>query len=244
MTVTAKQAGPKKAAPAAPATEPKRRGRPPKAKVEIDEEATEEVTETTKPTPRARGRPKAAAKAAPPASTSSKRKRNAEAEDEEAAEADVEDAKEPPKKRGRPSKTSATPSKPIAPPKKPKGYKAASSKVSKSATGPKKPAAKRGRPPKVTVPTANGTANGHDLDSDPEDQADEPCDQDAPTDLQYWLMKAEPETRMENGVDVSYPIDKLAAATLPEPWDGKLTHQSARSSANCISRCSKLLSSQ
>lgn len=40
------------------------------------------------------------------------------------------------------------------------------------------------------------------------------------SDYQYWLMKAEPDSRIEKGVDVAYPIDKLAAATEPEPWDG------------------------
>lgn len=48
---------------------------------------------------------------------------------------------------------------------------------------------------------------------------------DAPKDgvktgRQYWLMKAEPETRYENGVDVSFSIDDLAAKKEPEPWDG------------------------
>ncbi|KHN94686.1 AT DNA binding protein [Metarhizium album ARSEF 1941] len=36
----------------------------------------------------------------------------------------------------------------------------------------------------------------------------------------YWLMKAEPETRYENGVDVSFSIDDLRAKTRPEGWDG------------------------
>lgn len=36
----------------------------------------------------------------------------------------------------------------------------------------------------------------------------------------YWLMKAEPETRMENGVDVRFSIDDLRAKTVPEGWDG------------------------
>lgn len=36
----------------------------------------------------------------------------------------------------------------------------------------------------------------------------------------YWLMKAEPESRMEKGVDVKFSIDDLRAATEPEPWDG------------------------
>ncbi|KXJ89992.1 PUA-like domain-containing protein [Microdochium bolleyi] len=36
----------------------------------------------------------------------------------------------------------------------------------------------------------------------------------------YWLMKAEPETRLENGTDVRFSIDDLKAKTEPEPWDG------------------------
>ncbi|CAK7210179.1 hypothetical protein SBRCBS47491_000689 [Sporothrix bragantina] len=36
----------------------------------------------------------------------------------------------------------------------------------------------------------------------------------------YWLLKAEPESRFENGVDVRFSIDDLAACTAPEPWDG------------------------
>ncbi|KAK6088062.1 hypothetical protein SCUP234_01128 [Seiridium cupressi] len=36
----------------------------------------------------------------------------------------------------------------------------------------------------------------------------------------YWLLKAEPESRFENGVDVKFSIDDLASKTEPEPWDG------------------------
>jgi hypothetical protein len=36
----------------------------------------------------------------------------------------------------------------------------------------------------------------------------------------YWLMKAEPESRLVKGVDVKFSIDDLAAAAMPEPWDG------------------------
>lgn len=39
---------------------------------------------------------------------------------------------------------------------------------------------------------------------------------------QHWLMKAEPESRFENGVDVKFSIDDLAAKSEPEPWDGTL----------------------
>ncbi|KAH7122115.1 PUA-like domain-containing protein [Dactylonectria estremocensis] len=36
----------------------------------------------------------------------------------------------------------------------------------------------------------------------------------------YWLMKAEPETRIENGIDVRFSIDDLRAKDKPEGWDG------------------------
>ncbi|PNP54595.1 hypothetical protein THARTR1_05152 [Trichoderma harzianum] len=37
----------------------------------------------------------------------------------------------------------------------------------------------------------------------------------------YWLMKAEPETRYENGIDVRFSIDDLRAKEKPEGWDGE-----------------------
>ncbi|KAK0712642.1 PUA-like domain-containing protein [Lasiosphaeria miniovina] len=36
----------------------------------------------------------------------------------------------------------------------------------------------------------------------------------------FWLMKAEPESRIEKGIDVRFSIDDLAAKKKPEPWDG------------------------
>jgi hypothetical protein len=45
--------------------------------------------------------------------------------------------------------------------------------------------------------------------------------EDINEDVQYWLMKAEPESRMEKGVDVKFSIDDLASRTEPEGWDGK-----------------------
>lgn len=36
----------------------------------------------------------------------------------------------------------------------------------------------------------------------------------------YWLMKAEPESRFENGIDVRFSIDDLRAKKEPEGWDG------------------------
>jgi hypothetical protein len=43
----------------------------------------------------------------------------------------------------------------------------------------------------------------------------------------YWLLKAEPESRFENGVDVKFSIDDLAAKAEPEPWDGRRKQLSA-----------------
>ncbi|KAI9743326.1 MAG: hypothetical protein M1818_003172 [Claussenomyces sp. TS43310] len=37
---------------------------------------------------------------------------------------------------------------------------------------------------------------------------------------QYWLMKAEPESRLEKGHDIKFSIDDLAMKREPEPWDG------------------------
>lgn len=40
----------------------------------------------------------------------------------------------------------------------------------------------------------------------------------------YWLMKAEPESRIVKGKDVAFSIEHLRAATEPEPWDGRLIY--------------------
>ncbi|KAI1198927.1 PUA-like domain-containing protein [Nemania serpens] len=40
------------------------------------------------------------------------------------------------------------------------------------------------------------------------------------SDRWYWLLKAEPVSRFENGVDVKFSIDDLASRKDPEPWDG------------------------
>ena len=46
-------------------------------------------------------------------------------------------------------------------------------------------------------------------------------DTDGPS---YWLMKAEPESRIEKGKDVKFSIDDLEAAESPEGWDGVRNH--------------------
>jgi len=55
---------------------------------------------------------------------------------------------------------------------------------------------------------------------------------------QYWLMKAEPDSRTVKDVDVSFPIDKLAAATVPEPWDGEYRMRWLHKCMLTFTRCS------
>ena len=47
----------------------------------------------------------------------------------------------------------------------------------------------------------------------------DPTDQISAT-KKYWLMKAEPELRIQGGVKVSFSIDDLRDAKEPEAWDG------------------------
>lgn len=69
------------------------------------------------------------------------------------------------------------------------------------------PSKKGGRKAKPSHPTKENAIESGGSDDD----------QDEPS---YWLMKAEPESRIEKGVDVKFSIDDLVAATSPEPWDG------------------------
>ncbi|PGH34895.1 hypothetical protein GX50_02246 [[Emmonsia] crescens] len=50
----------------------------------------------------------------------------------------------------------------------------------------------------------------------------------------YWLMKAEPESRMEKGVDVKFSIDDLREANEPEPWDEE--HPIARNNMRAMKK--------
>lgn len=97
--------------------------------------------------------------------------------------------------------------------KKSKGKSAGEVKDEEKKTdvaAPSPPAKETNHPPPVKAAAkAKGNAN-HASNDDGEK-----------TGRQYWLMKAEPETRYENGVDVSFSIDDLAAKKEPEPWDGK-----------------------
>ncbi|PGH11348.1 thymocyte nuclear protein 1, partial [Polytolypa hystricis UAMH7299] len=109
----------------------------------------------------------------------------------------------------------------------------------------KKGTGKVGRPRKITknststttapakenkAPKANGTANVLSDEDDGDDSSklssvpasdDEMGDVDEDSSKSYWLMKAEPESRFEKGVDVKFSIDDLREAKEPEPWDAR-----------------------
>ena len=231
-----------KAAAAATVDTPKRRGRPPKAAAPAPAPAPaltspKATAATASPIPvkAARGRPKKTATvAAQPSPKSPKRKRDAE--EPEAA---------PAKKRGRPAKVVVAIVEAVAPKKRGRPPKVETAPTANAKTVAKpnaavkptaKPVAKRGRPPgstnksktaaavaKPTKTAAKAKNPKESIESEDDDfvesltQNDEQDD----LDLQYWLMKAEPNTRIEKGIDVAYPIDKLAQATEPEPWDGE-----------------------
>ncbi|WEW59219.1 hypothetical protein PRK78_004688 [Emydomyces testavorans] len=63
-----------------------------------------------------------------------------------------------------------------------------------------------------------------DVDVNGEDEeaaAQEDDEDDAGDGKSYWLMKAEPESRIEKGVDVKFSIDDLRQAKEPEAWDAR-----------------------
>ncbi|KAK1775442.1 EVE domain-containing protein [Copromyces sp. CBS 386.78] len=55
------------------------------------------------------------------------------------------------------------------------------------------------------------------------------------TSRHYFLLKAEPLPRLENGHDVSFSIDDLCSRTSPEPWDG-IRNYSARNNLRSMRR--------
>ncbi|KAI0179611.1 DUF55-domain-containing protein [Hypoxylon sp. FL1284] len=95
--------------------------------------------------------------------------------------------------------------------------------VSKSAPEASEPA--RQRIQKQDAKTSKGTTKSKSGTKDTAPSSVVPTTEavEAPTpssETSYWLMKAEPESRFERGVDVKFSIDDLASRTEPEPWDG------------------------
>ncbi|KAF7715784.1 AT-hook transcription factor [Penicillium ucsense] len=126
--------------------------------------------------------------------------------------------------RGRPRKEQvATADSPSTEPKKKDGR--GRPRKNPAATPSTTPKRGRGRPRKSITTDAPVTNTESKIeDRSEEDRAtSQPVRESSPledTGRSYWLMKAEPESRLEKGVDVKFSIDDLAAAKEPEPWDG------------------------
>ena len=65
-------------------------------------------------------------------------------------------------------------------------------------------------------------------DKEEEEEEEEEEDEEDGSERSYWLMKAEPESRLEKGADVKFSIDDLRAATKPEPWNGMSSNELVR----------------
>ncbi|KAI9817382.1 MAG: hypothetical protein M1832_004689 [Thelocarpon impressellum] len=87
---------------------------------------------------------------------------------------------------------------------------------------------KRGKQGASTGSTVSVEIERRRVESGPEE------DDDDGDERQYWLMKAEPEARIVNGVKVSYSIDELMCAEEPEAWDG-VRNYSARNNMKAMS---------
>ncbi|EHY52330.1 Thymocyte nuclear protein 1 [Exophiala dermatitidis] len=115
----------------------------------------------------------------------------------------VKSTDEPPKNRGRPRKVAAK-------------AESVTEKAPNAAS-----VRKRGRPRKLKAeaePVAEEDSAHSDIEVDVPEQDGGVETKDS--DIQYWLMKAEPNSRMEKGHDVKFSIDDLMAKTEPEAWDG------------------------
>ncbi|OCL02019.1 DUF55-domain-containing protein, partial [Glonium stellatum] len=128
------------------------------------------------------------------------------------------------KKRGRPAADNTGDSAPV--PKKQRGRPPGSTKSSSTP-----PTERRGRPKgalnkakteisKITAKASKSTAKAKPAKAAGKKAAAPTADAAEDDGPHYWLMKAEPESRIENGQDVKFSIDDLMASDKPEPWDG------------------------
>ncbi|EAL89930.1 EVE domain-containing protein [Aspergillus fumigatus Af293] len=125
-----------------------------------------------------------------------------------------------PRKRGRPRKYPPGQEPPPPPgPKRGRGRPRKDGTIRSPNSAPETPQGPK-RP--VGRPRKNPVQNGTETPSRPIlSESEEPKIDDEESDRSYWLMKAEPESRMEKGVDVKFSIDDLQAAEKPEPWDAR-----------------------
>lgn len=105
-----------------------------------------------------------------------------------------------------------------------KEIKPATKKASKQTSDTPKPSKKA--TPAASKKEPNASEDGRAVSEDPDVDSIPTTNPEAPRHEGewYWLMKAEPETRYENGIDVRFSIDDLRAKTKPEGWDGKINY--------------------
>ena len=155
--------------------------------------------------------------------------------------AEAEATETPKRKPGRPKSVKATAAaaveeKAVTTPKKPVGRPRGTPK--KSGGRPKKTVKdqKSAKAPAGTRKGVEAMFNREDNEDEEEEEVDIPLNgisnnvdqeeetEDTESGQQYWLMKAEPESRMEKGVDVKFSIDDLQAKGGAEAWDGVRNH--------------------
>ncbi|KAL9115335.1 MAG: hypothetical protein Q9227_000656 [Pyrenula ochraceoflavens] len=183
----------------------KKRGRPARA---VAHSHSPNIAQNS---PSKRGRPKKTSSSSSPSVASDtpiKRKRGRPRSSLTATE-EASAVEGTPKKGGRPKKAPAT--------KFTRNKSHTGPAGAEAAMNTKPPQGRRGRPAKVAVESPK------DEELNTEDSAEDDTEENVYEDennRQYWLMKAEPESRIENGKDVKFSIDDLMNATEPEGWDG------------------------
>lgn len=198
-----KRGRPTKQLAAGTSTEPSKRGRgrPRSNPVAVEPTAQKVKQKMVAITPKKRGRPSSKAKSdnqqSPAVKGPGKKITNAVSKNTE----------EPVKRgRGRPSKGTQTSKDNITRPSRD------STVLTKR--GP-------GRPPKVSPAERPSSLDTPEFETSSADELDAEANDEENDSRQFWLMKAEPNDRFENGHNVKFSIDDLAAATEPEKWDGK-----------------------
>jgi predicted RNA-binding protein with PUA-like domain len=199
---------------------PRRRGRPSIADAEASTSGRKTSARTSLPASlkpgKERGRPSLASRAAGATPVSHgkrgrppKRRASTDAEDLETAPQPKRKRNESPEKatgsgdaeRLTPDLADAPPEPPKTEPPKLAAKGGAKRRKRQSSPGPAQPRAKRVKIDDLTQPLGG-----------PEDGP------------QYWLFKAEPESRIVLGKDVKFSIDDLMNADSPEPWSGVRNH--------------------
>ncbi|KAI8221140.1 hypothetical protein K4K54_008038 [Colletotrichum sp. SAR 10_86] len=89
----------------------------------------------------------------------------------------------------------------------------------------KKPAAKKAKKPAAGKKEAPPRKTKDELKALRDASASVPdvnpdAERRSPPEERYWLMKSEPDVRIEDGYEIKFSIDDLAAKKTPEGWEG------------------------